>query len=563
MTRRGFHLCSVILMLLTLVCGANAASYFTGNLTSAQEVPPNASTATGFGRVTLNNTETQITVSVYWSGLSAAATAGHIHGPAAVGANGPVIFNLAPAAATSGSVVNATFAVTAGQVADLKAGLWYYNIHTSTNPGGEIRGQVTADAPYIAYMNGGQENPAVNTTTATGSGAVSINAAGTQAIVTMNWAGLSGNATAGHIHTGRSRTNGAVVCNLTPAAVPTGSVVDFLCNFSPTQITSLRQGQFYFNVHTSANPGGEIRGQIQRRRSTVADFDGDSKTDYAVARNNTPDNRIDWYIANSGSGFSLSAFQMGTSADFSASRITPCDFDGDGKDDFSVWRTGASPAAGFLIFNSATSTVTFEQFGTTSDDPRVAYDYDGDGRCDPAVFRTSTDHWYYRGSLNNPSGNITFVPFGTTFANPGDFDGDGRGDFVDQQGGVWWLLKSSDLSISQIYIGSSASFGVPGDYDGDGKTDVGITNTEGNNLTWYYASSLNPTQNSFLTRQPWGPNAGRIRAQGDYNGDGKSDYGVYITTLGQHWSISSNGTNPTAFQWGISTDFPLTGYNNR
>jgi CHRD domain len=122
---------------------SNAASYFTGNLTSGQEVPPNPSTATGFGRVTLNDAETQITASFYWTGLTGNATAGHIHGPAPVGTNAPVLFNMAPAAAASGSVVGATFAVTPTQVADLKAGLWYFNIHTAANPGGEIRGQIT------------------------------------------------------------------------------------------------------------------------------------------------------------------------------------------------------------------------------------------------------------------------------------------------------------------------------------------------------------------------------------------------------------------------------------
>nr|MCU0240036.1 CHRD domain-containing protein [Pyrinomonadaceae bacterium] len=206
MTNKKFNLFYVLTILLFCVSFAKADVYFTGNLNAAQEVPPNASTATGFGRVTLNNAETQITVSVYYSGLtSPGVSVGHIHGPAAVGSNGPVIFNLNPTAGvTSGSVVNATFAVTPTQVADLKAGLWYFNIHTTTNSGGEIRGQITVDAPYIASLNGGQENPPVSTG-ATGSGAVSINAAGTQAIVTVRWAGLSGNATAGHVHSGRSR----------------------------------------------------------------------------------------------------------------------------------------------------------------------------------------------------------------------------------------------------------------------------------------------------------------------------------------------------------------------
>jgi hypothetical protein len=181
------------------------------------------------------------------------------------------------------------------------------------------------------------------------------------------------------------------------------------------------------------------------------------------------------------------------------------------------------------------------------------------------VFRTSDGTWYYRGSSNNPSRNITFVRWGSTFANPGDYDGDGKGDFLDQQGGLWWLLRSSDLSVQVIPFGTGSMFGTPGDFDGDGKTDVAGTLTEGSNLAWYYVSSLNPTQNVFLTRRDWGPSGGRIRAQGDYDGDGRSDYAVYLTNSPQtFWALPSNGSSPVVVSWGnASTDFPISGFNNR
>lgn len=546
---------------LTLSWASFGASYFTGNLTSAQEVPPNGSTATGFGRVTLNDAETQITASFYWSGLSGNATAGHIHGPAAVGVNAPIIFNMGPAAVASGSVIAATFAVSPTQVADLKAGLWYFNIHTAANPGGEIRGQITVDSPFISYMSSGQENPPVGVG-ATGSGAVSVNATGTQALVSMSWAGLSGTTTAAHVHSGRSGINGPVICNFGLSGQPTsGTMTDFLCNFSPAQVTALRQGQLYLNIHTTANPGGEVRGQIQRRRSTVVDFDGDSKTDYAIARQNNGAGTTEWWISNSGGGGAV--FPLGTSGEFSTARLVACDFDGDGKDDPAVFRNQASPNAGFLMFRSFDSTVIFEAFGTSSDDPRVIYDYDGDGRCDPAVFRTSNDTWYYMGSSNNPAKAISAVRWGTTFPNPGDFDGDGKGDFVDQQGGLWWILNSRDFSAKIVQIGTGASFGVPGDYDGDGKTDVGTTITEGTQNQWTYASSLNPAQDVLRTRQVWGPSVSRVRSQGDFDGDGKTDVAVWLTTTFQFWVLPSNGSPHTIFQWGASNDFPITGYNNR
>jgi hypothetical protein len=247
-----------------------AEQVFTGNLTAAQEVPPNASSATGFGRVTLNDAETQITVSVYYSGLtSPGTTVGHIHG-AAAGVNGGVIFNLAPLAGqTSGSVVNATFTVTPTQVSNLKLGLMYFNIHTTTNPGGEIRGQITADAGYVATLTGKQENPPA-VSAGTGRASISLNSAGTQALVSVQWADVSGPLTVGHVHSALFGSNGPVVCNLSPPTVAAGAVVDFLCTFSPAQIAALKRGVFYVNLHTSANPGGEIRGQIVPRNGLIA-----------------------------------------------------------------------------------------------------------------------------------------------------------------------------------------------------------------------------------------------------------------------------------------------------
>ncbi|HEX6125893.1 MAG TPA: CHRD domain-containing protein [Pyrinomonadaceae bacterium] len=575
MFRRLFVLTLALAALLFFPTTSSAATYFTGNLDGAQETPPTPSTATGFGRVTLNDAETQITVSVYYGSAAAPLTSnvtiGHIH-RAAVGDSGPIIFDLMPTAGvTFGSVVNMTFAITPAQVADLKAGLYYFNIHTANFGAGEIRGQINVDAPFVAYMDNNQENPPT-ASSARGSGVVSINAAGTQALVSMNWTGLTGNATGGHVHAGRSRVNGGIVCDLMPPASPSGSVVDRLCNFSPAQITSLRQAQFYLNVHTIANSGGEIRGQIQRRRSTVLDFDGDSRTDYAIARQNTPALTTDWWILNSSGG--VAAFPHGLNTDFSTTRIVACDFDNDGKDDPSIWRSAASPGAGFLILDSGSLTVRFEQFGTTGDDPRVVYDYDGDGRCDPAVFRSSDDTWYYLGSSNNPSRNITYVRWGTLFANPGDYDGDGRGDFVDQQGGNWWLLRSSDGTFQVITAGTASSFGTPGDYDGDGKTDIGLSVNETPNLVWYYYSSLNPTQNIYLTRRAWGPSTGtRVRAQGDYDGDGKSDYAVWVEGATASdptgfWVLPMNTLNSPFFVgWGAfsagTNDFPVAGYNNR
>ncbi len=122
---------------------ASAQWTFQATLSGLGENPVNASPGTGFGTVVLNAAQTQITVNESWSGLTAPATASHIHGPGGIGTNAAILFPFSGVpAATAGSIPEQTFAITAQQVSYLFAGFLYMNVHTSTFPGGEIRGQL-------------------------------------------------------------------------------------------------------------------------------------------------------------------------------------------------------------------------------------------------------------------------------------------------------------------------------------------------------------------------------------------------------------------------------------
>lgn len=112
-------------------------------LNGASEVPPNTSPGKGEAAVNLDKATKTLSWTVSYSGLTGDATAAHFHGPAAPGTNAPVIVPIA-----TGSVPNpatGSKVLTDAQIADLLAGKWYVNIHTKANPGGEIRGQVTAN----------------------------------------------------------------------------------------------------------------------------------------------------------------------------------------------------------------------------------------------------------------------------------------------------------------------------------------------------------------------------------------------------------------------------------
>ena len=146
MVARRFALASLtVVALVAAGCGSMpgmsekkpAGSEMTVPLSGQNEVPPNASTAVGNARIWLDGMNLKWTVT--YSGTTGPVTAGHFHGPAAAGANAGVVL---PFTGSMASPIEGSATLTQAQVDQLKAGLWYVNLHTAANPGGELRGQV-------------------------------------------------------------------------------------------------------------------------------------------------------------------------------------------------------------------------------------------------------------------------------------------------------------------------------------------------------------------------------------------------------------------------------------
>lgn len=120
---------------------------FTANnlpMSAAQEVPANASTATGSMNASYDKTTKTLVLSATWANLSAAPVAAHIHGTAARGANAGVKVDFHDNVAAASGNFNRSIPVDEVAIKEdsLLNGFYYFNIHTPNNPGGEIRGQI-------------------------------------------------------------------------------------------------------------------------------------------------------------------------------------------------------------------------------------------------------------------------------------------------------------------------------------------------------------------------------------------------------------------------------------
>lgn len=300
MTRRILTLLAALAALIgvmTVQASADthfADSVFTADLSGANEVPAVDSAGSGFTSVTVSEDGTTLDFRLYVNDLDD-VTMAHIHVGGA-DENGPVAAFLFgpedPGVAADGLIAEGTitegdliptdgvFDGTMAQLIQLmEDGDTYVNVHTDTQPPGEIRGQlVLASFNFGAQLAGSNEVPPVETT-GTGFAAFSSNASQTAIDYTLLTHGLV-DVTQAHIHIGAPDENGPVAVFLFGFADPavnsdgllargTITASDLIATegvFDGTMETlmdHLRAGTAYVNVHTVANPPGEIRGTIE------------------------------------------------------------------------------------------------------------------------------------------------------------------------------------------------------------------------------------------------------------------------------------------------------------
>lgn len=418
-------------LLLLSVISAAAQQTFVANLSGAQEVPANASAGKGICTIVLNAAQTQITVNCTFSGLGSNLNAAHIHGNATVGVNAPILFGFTGLpTATSGTIGPLSFAVTAQQVADMRAHLYYVNLHSVNIPGGEIRGQVKQTHTVFDYDADGRTDP----TTFRQSNNFfyvqsSLNPSNFSAILMGTGAGdIWLNNTADFDGDGRADP---LLLKLDAASVATWRIFQTNTN----TIRTVTWGTFTVAVGDTLAMGdydGDGRQDIAVfRRSnglwailqssnnaeryefwgalndfpSVGDYDGDGKADLCAVRVEGV-NRV-WYIRQSSNG-QLSRIVWGTAATDGVFFFAPFDVDGDGRQDIAVNRIVAGQRQ-FLIRLSAGGE-SYITWGLNTDTALFG-DYDGDGKTDPAVWRPGSPATFYH--LGSTAG-VTGQSFGVT-----------------------------------------------------------------------------------------------------------------------------------------------------
>jgi hypothetical protein len=119
-----------------------------------------------------------------------------------------------------------------------------------------------APLSFKVALTGAQQAPPVQTA-ATGTADLSYDPATRMLTWSVAYNGLSGPATMAHIHgPAAAGKNGPPVIWLSEKGAAVANPITGNATLTPEQAQQMMAGEWYINVHTQANQGGEIRGQV-------------------------------------------------------------------------------------------------------------------------------------------------------------------------------------------------------------------------------------------------------------------------------------------------------------
>jgi len=121
---------------------------------------------------------------------------------------------------------------------------------------------IAAPMSFKVDLNGAQQVPPVQTG-ATGTADLTYDPATRVLTWDVNHSGLSGPATMAHFHGPATQgKNAPPVIWLSEKGAAVSNPIKGQATLTPEQAQQMTAGEWYINVHTQANPGGEIRGQV-------------------------------------------------------------------------------------------------------------------------------------------------------------------------------------------------------------------------------------------------------------------------------------------------------------
>ena len=234
-------------------------------LDGEQVVPAVSTVGTGTGFLKINNDKTSIEYDITISGINPdSVTAAHFHN-SGFGSNGGIVKDITFVGNHAEGVwttTDGTQPLTAFLVNEVLASRIYVNVHTLENPAGEIRGQAGTLTGFTAQLEGEQTVPTV-TTAASGTASMFLFLGqGAYLNYTITVQGLS--ITSAHFHGAPLGENGPILkaIDFTDNSIEGHwSYTDSIA-LTDSIITELLAENIYINIHTTANPTGEIRGQV-------------------------------------------------------------------------------------------------------------------------------------------------------------------------------------------------------------------------------------------------------------------------------------------------------------
>jgi Cu/Zn superoxide dismutase len=244
-----------------------AAAMIAGDETPAPKGEVTSARGTFAGTLTKSDAGTVLNWQLSFGSLTGDAIAAHIH-IAARGVSGPVVVPLCSPCTTGATGTANINATVLDAIENDRA---YVNVHTKTNPAGEIRGQVSSGTTLKTSLAASQERPKPkgNVRRARGAFTVTITKQGSAGVLAwrLTFSRLTGKAVAAHIHSAARGKPGPVIV---PLCAPCKSGARGRATVNASVLTALQSGRTYVNVHTAKNAAGEIRGQLGAAALTIS-----------------------------------------------------------------------------------------------------------------------------------------------------------------------------------------------------------------------------------------------------------------------------------------------------